>query len=70
MLDFTLDIMLESPQRFLFNEIVSRAEPGKTARAPADRRSAAANSAAAGAPPRKRRRHDSLHIGQRAALEW
>lgn len=60
MLDFTFD----SPRRFLLNEIVSRAEPGKTARAPADRRQSTSTG------PRKRRRHDGLYSGERAPLDW
>lgn len=60
MLDFTF----ESPRRFVFNEIVSRAEANKTPRAPVDRRQSSSP------VPRKRRRHDGLYSGGRAPLEW
>ena len=65
MLDFTI----EPPRLFLINEIISHAEPGKTARAPVDRRAPAAGS---GAPPlpQKRRRDDSLNNAKRATLQW
>lgn len=65
MLDFTV----ESPKRFL-DEFVTRAEPGKTARAPGDRRAANAGAAPAPGLLMKRRRHDSLGCARPAPLEW
>ena len=64
MLDFTV----VSPTRFL-NEFVSLAEPGKTARAPGDRRSAVPGKPSTSLA-RKRRRHDSLNSAKMAPLEW
>jgi hypothetical protein len=63
-----LDFMVVSPKRFL-NEFVALAEPGKTARAAADRRSAAPAAPASGLA-RKRRRHDNLGCGRPAPLAW
>lgn len=65
MLDFTV----QSPQRFL-NEFVSLAEPGKTARAAGDRRSANPAAAPASGVVRKRRRHDNLGCGKPVPLQW
>lgn len=42
----------------------SREEPGKIARTPVERRQSTSP------VPRKRRRHDGLHNGKRAPLEW
>jgi hypothetical protein len=64
MLDFTVG----SPKRFL-NELVSLAEPGKTARAAGDRRSATAGQPTASIG-RKRRRHDNLNSAKPAPLDW
>jgi hypothetical protein len=64
MLDFTV----ESPTRFL-NELVSLAQPGKTARAAGDRRSAAPATPSASIG-RKRRRNDGLNNGKLAPLQW
>lgn len=67
MLDFTV----ESPKRFL-DEFGTRAEPGKTARAPGDRRSTKAGTAPVSGLLLllKRRRHDSLSCVKPAPLEW
>lgn len=54
-MDFTFEPPTGSP---------SREEPGKTARAPVDRRRSTSP------VPRKRRRHDGLNSGRRAPLEW
>ena len=65
MLDFTV----VSPQRFL-NEFVSLAEPGKTARAAGDRRSANPGATPPSGVLRKRRRHDNLGCAKPAPLQW